>query len=106
MPIEATEPTEITAVYDKWAFTIATTAYPCAKPGEAEPAKVSLILNIGKFRTRAEDNVDELSPLPSDYKATRIDDWYNEVATNPKAAALMAAAMEFVEDYADRKGLL
>jgi len=106
MPIEATEPTEIVASYDKWAFMISTTDYPCAKPGEIEPATVGLVLSLAKFRIRPGDNVPELSPLPADYKSLRIDDIYTLASTNLKVATALQALMEAVEDVAGSEGLL
>lgn len=103
MPIEATEPTVISATYDKWAFSFHTVGFPLADPGGDVVGKVGCTATLVKYRTR-EDGIDERSPLQSDVRMIHIPDVYAEMQATPSIASAFAALMTAVTEVAEAQG--
>lgn len=104
MPIEATQPTVLSAVYPYWAFQFHTSGYPCAAPGSSVVGQVSCHVTLVKFRNR-EDGVSELSPLASDVREITVPDIYALAAIKPSVAAALAALMVAVAEVASDEGV-
>lgn len=105
MSIDATEPTVISASYDKWAFSFYTSGFPCAAPGGSVADTVSAHATLVKFRIR-DDGVYERSPLPADIREVHIEDIYATAATKPSVAAALAALLVAVAEIAADQGAL
>lgn len=102
-PIEASEPTVISATYDKWAFEFSTCGFPCAAPGSSVVETVSCHIRMLKFRVR-EDGIFERSPLESDSQEIHIVDLYALAAEKPIVATALAVMLEAITEVADDEG--
>lgn len=105
MPIEATEPTTISATYPYWAFAFRTNGFPTASPGGNAVGTVSCVVVMKRFRIR-EDGVPEDSPLPSDLVEFTVPDIYALAATKPSVATALTAMLTAIAEVAADEGVL
>lgn len=105
MPIEATQPTTISATYPYWAFAFRTNGFPCAKPGSDVVATVSCTVVMKRFRVR-DDGIPEESPLPSDIIEFTVTDLYASAAAKPRVAVALTAVLEAIAEEAADRGAL
>ena len=108
MPIEASEPSVVSATYDLWAFefqTVGTGAIPAGSPPETPTPPVVAYVRMTKARVR-EDGQWELSPLPGDTRVFNVPDLYALAATDADVAQVLGALILAVGKIAALQGLL
>lgn len=105
MPIDATNPTVVSAIYDKWAFSFWTNGFPVADPGVDEVGTVSAVATLIKCRERP-DGEWERSPLASDIAEIRVPDIYAEAARRPSVATALASLMAAIQEIGTEQGVI
>lgn len=105
MPIEASEPTVISASYPYWAVSFHTSGFPVADPGGDTVGVVSCSVTMVKFRIR-DDGIPERSPLQSDVVTFYVPDLYALAALKPGAATALTAMLAAIAEEAADRGVL
>jgi hypothetical protein len=113
--MNATEPTTLTATYDKRAIAeFRTLGDGCLALGEAPPQDgqgnptaplVRVIVRLVKYRLRP-DGTAERSPHRADVRSFEIADLYAQAATNPEWADVLTRLTMAVAGYAASVGAL
>jgi hypothetical protein len=101
MPIDATHPTDLSAIYDRWAIQSAViNGDGCCAVGEDTPGPITAAVNWVKARVRAGGATWERSPLPSDTASAFVPDVLAEIATGSELGKALAAALAAVQGAA------
>lgn len=95
------------APFDAWVITqIHVWGGGCAPFGLGSPLPARFQATLQKYRVRAADNVNELSPHPADTIQLDIPDAIGYAANNPDAATALVALSGAVASYAAALKLL
>ena len=97
MPIDASEPTVISATYDKWAFEFSTRGFG------VDGSPVMCFASLAKYRIR-DDGTGELSPLDSDRVSVAVPDLFALMATDADVASAFAGLVVAVQKIAQAQG--
>lgn len=116
MAFEASRPTEVSAVYDRWAIqSLTQSGDGCVGLGEPRPLDaeglpvdppVRFSVQLVKYRVRPEDGAFERSPDPRDTRSFAVDDLYAATAIDPAWAQAMGALVQAVFGHAAQQGAL
>lgn len=105
MPIDATDPTVVSATYNLWAVaSLQIAGDGCVAFGQTDVQPVSVSATLVKARVLSDGKTWERSPLPSDIVRLQIPDAYAFIATGTPQAQAIEAALQAVETAVNAYG--